>query len=500
MASSLSSIHRAGGNSFILSPSHIKTRISSRHSCHLTYSFVTPKPTTIPPPSSSSSSPNLPFKPLGTHAVPQNDANPRPKIAYRRQTTLTQIEKKSPFPRKSNHQPTKDDQNETFTNYPSLEGPDVNVDLMSLCRERKVKEALEAMSRGVRAEYHEFEMLLSSCASRKWLDFGKKAHEFLIRSDYIGNFELNDKLIEMYARCGSVRDARKVFDKMRERNLSSWHLMMNAYSNNGEGENGLLLFEEMKKAGARPNAATFIAVLAACASAEAVEEGLVHFESMKNYGIEPEIEHYFGVIDVLGRAGHVNEALEFIEKMPIQPTAEIWEALMIFARIHGDIELEDHAEELLAALDPSKAAANKLLAPPAKNQFATNMLEGKNRVGECRSTNPYKGDAYEKVKGLNGQMREAGYVPDTRYVLHDIDQEAKEQALMYHSERLAIAYGLISTPARTPLRIIKNLRICGDCHNAIKIMSKIVGRELIVRDNKRFHHFKDGKCSCRDYW
>ncbi|KAJ6932695.1 pentatricopeptide repeat-containing protein [Populus alba x Populus x berolinensis] len=97
-------------------------------------------------------------------------------------------------------------------------------------------------------------------------------------------------------------------------------------------------------------------------------------------------------------------------------------------------------------------------------------------------------------------MKTGGYVPDTRYVLHDIDQEAKEQALLYHSERLAIAYGLISTPARMPLRIIKNLRVCGDCHNAIKIMSKIVGRELIVRDNKRFHHFKGGKCSCGDYW
>jgi hypothetical protein len=118
------------------------------------------------------------------------------------------------------------------------------------------------------------------------------------------------------------------------------------------------------------------------------------------------------------------------------------------------------------------------------------MLDGRNKLVEYRL--PPK---IEK-KVVNEQR----YIPDTRYVLHDIDQEAKEQALLYHSERLAIAYGLISTPARTPLRIIKNLRICGDCHNAIKIMSRIVGRELIVRDNKRFHHFKDGKCSCGDYW
>ncbi|XP_038979163.1 pentatricopeptide repeat-containing protein At4g30700-like [Phoenix dactylifera] len=114
--------------------------------------------------------------------------------------------------------------------------------------------------------------------------------------------------------------------------------------------------------------------------------------------------------------------------------------------------------------------------------------------------NAKRREAFEKVRELHKEMRAAGYVPDTRYVLHDIDEEAKEKALMYHSERLAIGYGLISTPPGTTLRIMKNLRICGDCHNAIKIMSKVVEREIIVRDNKRFHHFKDGVCSCRDYW
>ncbi|KAJ6805425.1 pentatricopeptide repeat-containing protein-like [Iris pallida] len=109
-------------------------------------------------------------------------------------------------------------------------------------------------------------------------------------------------------------------------------------------------------------------------------------------------------------------------------------------------------------------------------------------------------EAYETVRELHGAMRRAGYVPDTRFVLHDIGEEAKEEALMYHSERLAIAYGLMSTPPGTTLRVMKNLRICGDCHSAVKVMSVVVGREIIVRDNKRFHHFRDGVCSCRDFW
>ncbi|KAI7988922.1 Pentatricopeptide repeat-containing protein [Camellia lanceoleosa] len=101
---------------------------------------------------------------------------------------------------------------------------------------------------------------------------------------------------------------------------------------------------------------------------------------------------------------------------------------------------------------------------------------------------------------MREQMKEAGYVPETRFVLHDIDQEGKEEALLAHSERLAVAYGFLTTPARAQIRIIKNLRVCGDCHSALKIISKLVGRELIIRDAKRFHHFKDGLCSCRDYW
>ena len=371
-------------------------------------------------------------------------------------------------------------------------------DLMNLCQEGKVKEAVELMEKGVRADAQCFYALFNSCGSPKLLEEAKKVHDFFLQSTFRSDLQLNNKVLEMYGNCGSMTDARRVFDHMTNRDMDSWHLMINGYANNAMGDDGLQLYEQMRKLGLEPNEQTFLAVLSTCASAEAVEEGFIHFESMKTeYGITPTFEHYVGIIDVLGKSGHVIEAKEFIEQMPVEPSAVVWEALMNYAKIHGDIDLEDHAEELMVALDPLKAVANKTPTPPPKKRTAINMLDGKNRLSEFRNPTLYKDD--EKLKSLNG-MKEAGYVPDTRYVLHDIDQEAKEQALLYHSERLAIAYGLISTPARTPLRIIKNLRVCGDCHNAIKIMSKIVGRELIVRDNKRFHHFKDGKCSCGDYW
>ena len=107
---------------------------------------------------------------------------------------------------------------------------------------------------------------------------------------------------------------------------------------------------------------------------------------------------------------------------------------------------------------------------------------------------------YDKVEDLIKRIREEGYVPDTDFTLLDVEEEEKERALYYHSEKLAVGYGLISTPPSSTIRVIKNLRVCGDCHNAIKYISKVSQREIVLRDANRFHRFSDGICSCGDYW
>ncbi|CAA0807538.1 Pentatricopeptide repeat-containing protein [Striga hermonthica] len=372
------------------------------------------------------------------------------------------------------------------------------VDLLSLCREGKVKEVIEQMENGVLADAECFSLLFQLCGKPKKHDDAKRVHDYFLRSTFRSELRLINMVLDMYIKCGSMVDARRVFDHMRERSMDSWHLMINGYAINGLGDDGLGLFKQMRDLGLHPSEQTFLAVLEACATAEAIEEGFIYFESMKTeHGISPGIEHHLALLGVIGKSGHLAEAITYIETLPFEPTDKVvfWEALMNYARMHGDIDLEDHVEELIVDLDPSKAIKDKIPKPPPKKQSAISMLVGRNRITEFRNPTLYKDD--EKLQEAQKQQV---YVPDTRYVLHDIDQEAKEQALLYHSERLAIAYGLIETPARTPLRIIKNLRVCGDCHNFIKIMSRIVGRELIVRDNKRFHHFKDGKCSCNDYW
>ncbi|KAK3004573.1 hypothetical protein RJ639_018534 [Escallonia herrerae] len=247
---------------------------------------------------------------------------------------------------------------------------------MALCREGKVEEVLEFMSQGVLADYFTYEILLDSCGSMQSVELGKRVHQFLIRSSYNGDVGLSRKLMEMYVKCGCMRDARRVFDRLRERDLGCWHCMINGYVDNGQGSDGLALFEQMRKEELRLDGDSFVTVLSACASVGALEEGLMYFRLMEDeYGIVPGIEHYLGVIEVLGKAGHLDEAMEFVDNMPIVPTAGIWEALSSLARMQGNVELEDLAEELLAALEPSRAMANGHPTLPPKKHSPDNMLE-----------------------------------------------------------------------------------------------------------------------------
>ena len=98
------------------------------------------------------------------------------------------------------------------------------------------------------------------------------------------------------------------------------------------------------------------------------------------------------------------------------------------------------------------------------------------------------------------RLKSAGYVPNTSQVVFDVDEEEKVTVVSYHSEKLALAFGLVNSSAGETIRIMKNLRVCGDCHSAFKLLSEIYKREIIVRDAIRFHHFKNGSCSCKDFW
>lgn len=393
-------------------------------------------------------------------------------------------------------------------------------ELDNFCKEGKVKEAVGVL--GSLENWHipvdlpRYLQLMQACGEAKALEEAKVVHEYILKSESTPHVSTYNRILEMYSRCGSMEDAFSVFDKMPEQNLTSWDIMITWLAKNGFGEDAIDMFTKFKQAGRRPDGQMFIGVFHACGVVGDIEEGMLQFKSMsKDFGIIPTMDHYVSVVDMLGSTGYLDEALELIEKMPLQPTVDVWETLMNFCRVHGHMDLGDRCAELVEQLEPSRLtkeskaglvpvkASDIVKGKEKKNLGAQTILEARSRVHEYRAgdtSHPENDKIYANLRSLREHMKEAGYIPETRFVLHDIDQESKEDALLAHSERLALAQGLLSTSARSPIRVIKNLRVCGDCHNALKIVSKIVGRELIMRDAKRFHHFKDGLCSCRDYW
>jgi hypothetical protein len=230
------------------------------------------------------------------------------------------------------------------------------------------------------------------------------------------------------------------------------------------------------------------------------------------------------MIDLYSRAGMLEKAMDIINEMPFPPGATVWRTLLGAARVHRNIELGELAAEKLISLQPEDSAAYVLLsnmyAASGNWQERTNVrklmdkrkvkkepgyswIEVKNKTYSFLAgdlTHPLSNQIYSKLSDLSIRLKDAGYQPDTNFVFHDIEDEQKETILSHHSERLAIAFGLIATPPEIPIQIVKNLRVCGDCHNYIKLVSLIEQRYIVVRDSNRFHHFKDGLCSCGDYW
>ncbi|XP_049358042.1 pentatricopeptide repeat-containing protein At5g44230 [Solanum verrucosum] len=334
-------------------------------------------------------------------------------------------------------------------------------------------------------------------------------------------------LIDMYSKCGNVEEAYKVFVKMKEKNVFSYSSMIMGFAMHGCANAALDLFEEMVKTDVEPNKVTFIGVLMACTHAGLVERGRHLFDIMeKHYGVEPSVEHYACMIDLLGRAGQLEEALELIKAMPMEPNSGVWGALLGACRIHGNPDIAEVAANRLFELEPDSIGNYVLLA----NTYASagrwedvlgvrksikqkllrkdpsrSWIEGTEGVihefyaGDM--THPNSKEIKEALEDLIGRLKSHGYEPNLSSVPYDLNEEHKRRILLTHSEKLALAYGLLITDsAGSTIRIMKNLRICEDCHSFMCGASQITGREIIVRDNKRFHHFHNGVCSCGNFW
>ncbi|KAL1561519.1 pentatricopeptide repeat-containing protein-like protein [Salvia divinorum] len=368
---------------------------------------------------------------------------------------------------------------------------------------------------------------LAACAQLGAIGEGERVIDYIRSNQFDENVIVCNAVIDMYAKCGMVEKAYIAFDGMRcRRSIITWNTMIMAFAMDGNGEKAMELFRRMGRGGATPDDVTFLAALSACNHAGMVDEGVHLFESMEKHNVRRNMKHYGSVVDLLGRAGKLSKAFEITESMPMPPDAVLWQTLLGASKTHGDVEMAERASRKLVEMGSSACGDFVLLS----NVYAAHERWGD--VGRVRDamkkkdvkkvpgfsytemngaifqfhngdkSHPRWRDIYKKIEEITFRIREFGYEAETNYVLHDIGDEEKENALCYHSEKLALAFGLISrsTKEGNPININKNLRICGDCHVVMKLVSKLYDREIIVRDRTRFHRFKEGSCSCKDFW
>ncbi|XP_011078866.1 putative pentatricopeptide repeat-containing protein At3g13770, mitochondrial [Sesamum indicum] len=379
---------------------------------------------------------------------------------------------------------------------------------------------------GMASNYVTYACVVTALSGLAAFEYGRQVHGHVLRSELSFCTVLQNSLIDMYSKCGNLNYARSIFDKMQERTVISWNAMLAGYSKHGMGKAVVDLYNMMREENKiSPDSTTLLAVLSGCSHGGMENKGLKYFDEMAGkYATKLGIEHYGCVIDLLGRAGQLERALQFIEEIPFKPNAAIWGSLLGACRVHQNIGVGKIAGNRLLELEPENAGNYVILC----NLYASNgkwdevrkvrelmkeqavMKEpGKSWIEFGRTlhtfyasdrSHPRKEEVLSKVRQLSDRIKEVGYKPELSSVLYDVDEEQKEKMLLGHSEKLALAFAMMNVSEAKPIRIMKNLRICVDCHNFARFVSQVYVREILIRDKSRFHHIVNGVCSCGDYW
>ncbi|KAK6922695.1 DYW domain [Dillenia turbinata] len=382
----------------------------------------------------------------------------------------------------------------------------------------------EMQTLGIEPDKVVLSSVLSACANLGALDQGRWIHCYIDNRGLQIDQILGCALIDMYAKCGDVEEAVKVFEKMKK-GIPVWTPMIVGLAIHGRAREALNLFVEMLEEGIKPNPITFTGILTACSYGGLVNEGKNLFHSMqRHHGLKPRIEHYGCMVHLLGRAGFLQEAKELIKKMPMKPNAAIWGALLHACQIHRNLELGKQIGKILIEADPGKGSRYiQLSSVYARRGEWDEAAEVRKVMKTLRvsklpgcSALYLNGNVHEFITGdwnhpqmeviyhtwdqIAESLKQEGYEPAIGDLLLDLQDEEKEMAINQHSEKLAITFGLISTEPGMTLRIVNNQRVCQDCHTAAKLISKVYARKIVLRDRNRFHHFENGKCSCEDYW
>lgn len=383
--------------------------------------------------------------------------------------------------------------------------------------------------RGVRPDESSTVSALSSCARLGALRAGRSIHSSLERNFTGLNVVVRTALLDMYMKCGCLEKGVAVFDSMRgDKNAWAYGVLISGLAAHGAGKKALEAFEDMTRVdGIEPDDAIFVGVLHACSRAGLVKEGLRCFDRMRlEHRVEPNAQHYGCVVDLLGRAGKLDDALALIKDMPVGLATDVaWRSLLSACKVHGNMELAECAMRSLVDLSSAKAGDYVILsnmyskmrrwddAARVRTEMAdlglsqvpgVSRVEVKGRVYTFVSqdqSHPRSDGVYEMLYQMEWQLRFEGYKPETSEVsLLGADEEEKLQVVGRQSQKLAIAFALLNTSQGEPIRVFANLRMSSECHTYTKLISTIFDRDVVVRDRNRFHRFRQGSCSCQDFW
>ncbi|EFJ20651.1 hypothetical protein SELMODRAFT_108325 [Selaginella moellendorffii] len=352
-----------------------------------------------------------------------------------------------------------------------------------------------------------FLAVLTACSTVGALLQGRAAHARLAPAGFEKEVEVGVALVNMYGKCGSLEDALGTFAKLERKTVVTWTVAMLALAHHGEFRETLRLFTEMELEGVAPDSVALLAALFACSHSGKLKEGRSYFTNMiQDYGVSPTLAHYDCVVDLLCRTGLLGRAEELIDSMPFEPSAVTWTTLLAACRTHSTL------------YDKAKVAADKALETEPHNAgiyFALSYMYSGVRT--------YRQERLNVSDKLNSIQRQVGRCfIETRDQIHEIvagetaahpyaaavDEELHRLNIELtiergckveeknHSAKRAVVLGLVSTLPGTTIRVVKNLKLCADCHHAIKLFSKIRGRRIIVRDYVEFHHIEKGVCSC----
>ncbi|OVA05218.1 Pentatricopeptide repeat [Macleaya cordata] len=383
----------------------------------------------------------------------------------------------------------------------------------------------ELLASGGKPDEFTISSVLSACAYLAAARSGEQIQGYAVKTG-IGLFsKVGNSQISMYAKSGDIDAANLTFKETENRDVVSWSAMISSHAQHGCAKEALCLFEAMKGCGIAPNHITFLGVLTACSHGGLVKEGLGYFESMKkDHGLDPNVKHYACIVDLLGRAGRLADAEGFINNSGFQDDPVMWRALLGACRVHRDPITGERVAARVTELDPQAAASYVLLyniylvagiqlpatkirdlmkdrgvkKEPGLSWIEIGMSVHSFVVGD--RCHPKTQIIYRKLEEMLEKIKRIGYV-DEKFVSDSSQQENKDGSVVnYHSEKLAVALGMVSLPKSAPIRVMKNLRVCQDCHTTMKFISMAEKREIILRDPIRFHRFREGSCSCKDYW